>query len=57
MLFDTSVSKQAQVVLLKQAKSVNPDPVFSNILVNQTRCQKYLGVYLVIELSFKLHVK
>lgn len=57
MLFDTSVSKQAQVVLLKQAKSVNPDPVFSNILVHQTRCQKYLGVYLVIELSFKLHVK
>ena len=59
MSFNPHVSKQAQEVIFsrKQAKSVPPDLVFSNMPVHQTHYQKHLEIYLDMKLNFKLHIK
>ena len=59
MSFNPDVSKQAQEVIFskKQAKSLHPDLVFNNTPVPLTHYQRHLGVYLDMELSFKLHIK
>ena len=59
MSFSTDLSKQAQEVIFsrKQVKSVQPDLVFNNTPVHRTHYQKHLGVYLDMNINFKLHIK
>ena len=59
MSFNPDSSKQAQEVIFsrKIKKPNHPELIFNNILVNQTSCQKRLGMFLDNKLNFGEHLK
>ena len=59
MSFNPDPSKQAQEVIFscKIEKPNHPELISINILVNQTPCQKYLGMFLVDKLHFSVDLK